>query len=462
MANINKIALRIYGGAIGDSLSKQPIVSVGDVPHEFHPTAPTLVDEQQVWIITHAQDYTLYATSSKRCHTSDDQPGQILICLFLPPQKRLADGHGPLEVLEELMDIFAVQGIRGGKLSGATVNCSPFNSLLDKYRLEDRPMLLPIMAGQAPATFCVESKAQLDAMMRHSRYSILSSVGRLELGFNCKSTIALIRKGPAKRSETPSRKDETPESVRHESPKTRVVSGGLPLGDEPVVANHPSLVKKLLKIVAILVGTFLGLFVLLCVIGIFVEDDETQNAEIVSDKEKTEPVLSNKCEEVVDSMAVVESDTPIIAIDHQQMAEVEAKAKALAEIKKARAEAKAKAKEAEAKKAEAKKRMEEKARKAEEKKKKSEDTSWQSSIRQYAQSCPIQLRLGVRITSITYTSNSVTYTVNYEELSKYDLDSEDRDKLATDRSSIIKKYGVGLPSGIHTSIIQKDKAGRTF
>lgn len=463
MANINKIALRIYGGAIGDSLAKRPFVSLGDVPQKFTPTVPTLVDEQQVWMITHAQDYTLYAASSKRCYTLDDRPGQILICLFLPPQKRLADGHSPLEVLGELMDIFIVQGLRGGKLSNATVDCSPFNSLLEKYRLEDRPMPLPIMAGQAPAAFCVESKAQLDAMMRHSRYSILSSVGRLELGFNCKSTIALIKKGPAKRSETPSQtpshRDKEPEPVKPESHKPKVVSGGLPLDDEPIVVNNTSWLKKMLKIAAISVGVVFGLFILLGVIGILAEDDGQQVAENDVETITTENDMSN-FDQVVDTVATDEAVQDSILdenIDRERLAEERVKS----EMEQERAEAKAAMISA------VKKKMEEKAKKAEEakkkekeKKKEAEDASWQANIRKYAMSCPIQLRLGVRITSIKCNSNSVTFAVNYEELSKYDLDADDKATLIKDRAAIFKKYCSDVPKSVGTTVIQKDKAGR--
>ena len=467
MANINKIALRIYGGAIGDSLAKQPFVSVGDVPQKFTPTAPTLVDEQQVWMITHAQDYTLYATSSKRCYTSDDRPGQVLICLFLPPQKRLADGHSPLEVLGELMDIFIVQGLRGGKLPTATVDCSPFNLLLGKYRLEDRPMPLPIMAGQAPVAFCVESKAQLDAMMRHSRYSILSSVGRLELGFSCKSTIALIKKGPAKRTEassqTPSRRDNEPEPVKPESHKPKVVSGGLPLDDEPIVVDNTSWFKKLLKIAAISVGVVFGLFILLGVIGILVEDDGQQIAENEVETIKTENGMSD-LDQVLDSVAtdeVVQDTILDESIDRDRLEQAISEGKAKAEMEQERAEAKVaiisavkKRKEEEAKKAEVAKKKEQ------EKKKETEDASWQANIRKYAQSCPIQLRLGVRITSIKCNSNSVTFAVSYEELSKYDLDADDKATLIKDRAAIFKKYCSDVPKGVGTTVIQKDKAGR--
>lgn len=279
MATIISLALRVYGGTSEGSLAKQSFVSVGNVPQEFHPMPPTLVDEQQVWMITHAQDYTLYTISSKRCRTADDLPGQILICLFLPPQKRLADGHSPLGLLDSLMDIFVVQALRGGRLPNAPIDGSPFKSLLDKYRLEERPMPLPIMGGHEPCSFCVESKAQLDAIMRHSRYPILSSVGRLELGFQCKSSIALIKQAPSKTPNPSSRKVLKQERENHNNSKSKVVSGGLPLDDSPIIIKQTTWYKRLLKVASIFIGVIFGLFVLLGVIGMFMDDDNSQVAE---------------------------------------------------------------------------------------------------------------------------------------------------------------------------------------
>lgn len=132
---VANIALRIYGGSTDKGLNPQPFVTVGDVPNGFSPILPTLVDEQQVWIITHAQNYTLYTTSSKRCHTVDDQPGQMLICLFFPPQKRLANGNSPLAMLDEILDSFSVLGLREGKLLNTSIDDTQFKLILAKYRL---------------------------------------------------------------------------------------------------------------------------------------------------------------------------------------------------------------------------------------------------------------------------------------------------------------------------------------
>lgn len=460
MATINNLALQVYGGASEGMLIKQPFVTVGNVPQEFHPMPPTLVDEQQVWMITHAQNYTLYAVSSKRCHTADDLPGQIVICLFFPPQKRLADGHSPLGLLDALMDSFVVQALRGGKLPNAPINSSQFKLLLEKYRLEDRPMPLPIMEGHEPCAFCVESKAQLDAIMRHSRYQILSSVGRLELGFHCKSSIALIKQASSKTPNTSPHKELKPEVDSQNYPKSKFISGGLSLDDDPIVVKHTIWYKRLLKIAAIFIGVIFVLFVFLGVIGMLMDDDNPQiageetigiehsNESNIAELEQSE---QNDMRIEVPNQVLEENENADLPISDRTLLE-ETSTKDKIEVDKRKDVAASK------------KQVEKMIRKTEEveKKKEADNSGWQSSIRQYAQSCPIQLRLGVRITSITYTSHSVTYTVNYEELSKYDLDYRDKNNLATDCSNIIRKYAAGLPSGINTRVIQKDKAGRTL
>lgn len=278
---ISNIALRIYGGAIDKGLDAEPIMAVGNIPKEFCPILPTLVDEQQVWIITHAQAYTLYATSSKRCHTIDDQPGLMLICLFFPPQKRMADGNSPLALLDEIIDMFSVQGLRDGKLPNMPIDNAPFKSLLAKYRLEDRPVSLPIMQGHSPASLCVNSKNQLDALMRHSRYEILASVGCLELGFKCKSSISL--KPSAKKPKKDEASKVQPNPLMSKETIANSVSsntGGLPLDDDPDEKQPKSWGKKLLKVVALIIGILFSLFAALVVIGMILNDSNNKEEAI--------------------------------------------------------------------------------------------------------------------------------------------------------------------------------------
>ena len=223
MAIVTKLSLRIYGGAQSTGFDKQPLVAVGNAPDGLVPMPPTIVDEQQSWMITHAQSYTMYALYTKRYLTSLQLPGQLLFCIFMPVQQRLGEGKSPLNLLDSLMDQFAIQGLVNDCLPSAPIDSSPFKLLLDRYRMEPRPLLLPIMQGHEAAAFCCENRAQLDALMRHSRYNVLGGVGRLEVGFHCKSTIVLSTTGAGSKSAAGAKSTPepsiAPQPTSTESPK---------------------------------------------------------------------------------------------------------------------------------------------------------------------------------------------------------------------------------------------------
>ncbi|MCR5821146.1 MAG: hypothetical protein K6F94_09425 [Bacteroidaceae bacterium] len=208
MIFLRNISLRIYAGPLATGLKEEPLVAAGTVPEEFRAIPPTIVDETQTWIITHAQNYTLYALHTRACKTSDGQPGQMQVCLLLPTQQRLADGKSPMEVLNSISAAFSIQAMMGGdELPDSPVDSSPYQNLLRRYRLEQRPTSLPVMNGHEAAAYCVENMTQLEALMRHSRYPELGHVGRLELGTHCQSTISINTKAaarPAKQTQLPS------------------------------------------------------------------------------------------------------------------------------------------------------------------------------------------------------------------------------------------------------------------
>lgn len=320
------------------------------------------------------------------------------------------------------------------------------------------------MQGHSPASFCVNSKNQLDALMRHSRYDILASVGCLELGFNCKSSISLMASAKKPKMEEHPWSQSNPIKSKETTFANNVSSstGGLSLDDGPIDIHSTSRGKKLFKIAAQIIGILFGLFVVLVIVGMLLDDsDNQQMTETVKDKDRS---LSLADEDSSASFTVEsvpqksenkheqgeEGGETAAVLENKESEEV-TQLEAVAEAKKMAAERAKKAEEA------AKKKAEEVT-----KKKEMENSEWQSKIQSDANKCPIQLRVGVRITSIAYTNNSVTYTVNYEELSKYDMSSSDKDNLASDRSTIIKKYGSAIPTGIKTVVIQKDKAGRAF
>ena len=300
MQTVETLALRIYGGPLGAGLNPQALVAVGSIPDNFRPMPPTIVDESQSWMITHAQGYTSYAMYSKDgIFAADGLPGQLMIYLFLPTMKRLADGKTALGLFDSIYDNFCIQNMVGGHLPVTEVDSSPYTMLLKRYRLEDRPMQLPVMSGHEPAAYCVENRAQLDALMRHSRYNELQGVGRLELGLHCRSTIMLNVKGA-----TPKRTPSTSPSV---SPKVTPLTPNVnpapsaPASVPPKPAalapkNGSSVGKNILKGLGIFFGGLLLLFVIIFLIGFF-----TDKKEDLSDAEqdaKDEYVDSTEIEEV--------------------------------------------------------------------------------------------------------------------------------------------------------------------
>lgn len=452
---ISSISVSIYGGTQGKALNNSPYISIGGKPNGFTPTPPVIVDELQSWIIIHGQDYTMYAMASKKCKTVEGQQGLLLIYLFLPAQRRLADGKSPLELLESINDCFSVQALRSGILPNTPVDNTPFLTIVNNFRLEERTVLLPVMQGHKPASFCVNSRSQLDALMRHSRYPVLSAVGHLELGYQCQSSISLTTTGKTNKQSSERLKTE---KILHEQPSTTENSfvGGMSLDDD-LTPEHPtgtSWIKKLIKIAAITIGGFISLFVVLIVVAIAFDDEDNnkntnegkvENALVIESQQEAQNIPANVLpEDAAETSNVRTSEEFEVDKERAVKAAKIAKEKPV----KRKEEETARAKEV---KAERERELAER-----------ENTQWQSHIKTYAAQCPIQLRLGVRITSISYTTNSITYTVSYEELSKYDLDSNDREALASDRKKILIKYRDDIPSKIQTSIIQKDKAGRNL
>ena len=236
---LEALSLRIYGGSLSGGLEKLPLVSVGIAPEGFAPSAPTLIDEPQAWMIVHAQDYTLYALHSREWRTSAGEKGQLLICLFFPPQQRLGEGKSPLTLLNSLLDSFIILAPEVGMLPEESLDNSRFRAIIGRYGLEPRPVLLPIMQGEAPASFCVATPAQLDALMRHSRYEALMKVGRLEIGEQCESTVNLPFAKPAQKPEpkpvAPKPEPVIPSGAKESIPKPEPKPVPVP---EPVIPSE--------------------------------------------------------------------------------------------------------------------------------------------------------------------------------------------------------------------------------
>ncbi len=195
----SSISLCVYGGSLEGGLNPTPIVSVGEASGKFTPFTPALVTEDRSWSITHGQDYTAYTLHTKEYSFSDGHPGQLLVCLLLPPTHLLANGASPLEILNAALDLFH------GTVPISPIDDGEFSILLDRYTpLVERASLLPVMNGLSVAAFIPKDMNQLSALMRYSRYPVLEAVKRLELGMNCEPTITLpVPSGKPKASQAP-------------------------------------------------------------------------------------------------------------------------------------------------------------------------------------------------------------------------------------------------------------------
>ena len=92
------------------------------------------------------------------------------------------------------------------------------------------------------------------------------------------------------------------------------------------------------------------------------------------------------------------------------------------------------------------------------------NSSWMAKAREVASACPYDVGNNVVIQSCSYTSNSVTLTVRFSAISKYNLSDSERtelyDKLNQVRSILRKNFS--LPSNVRFSVLAVDKANRSL
>lgn len=194
---MNEISIRIFWGQWGGEFNPSPIVSIGNMVDEFVPVAPDLVSEEQSWMIKLDEWKAVYACHSKERCTNSDNYLQLLICVVFPKSRLLADGKSPLDLLEALRrqfgQLFAFD-LDAALPSREKVD-TEFARLLKDYALVECPWYVFNMEGTDPASFCLESRSQLNALMRYNAYPLLAHIEHLELGFKCKSTVDINTKG---------------------------------------------------------------------------------------------------------------------------------------------------------------------------------------------------------------------------------------------------------------------------
>ena len=194
---MNEIGILVFWGPWEGEFEPEPIVSVGQVAGEIVPSAPELVKENQSWMIRIDETNAMYASYSKeRCANSDGNL-QLLICAIIPKGQRLVAKKSPLDLLEDIRRRFESHftfNLQAKKPHDKKVR-DVFTQLLKNYALEECPWYVFYMEGDKPASLCVESRAQLDALMRYNAYPALAHIEHLEIGFNCKTTVDVNTKG---------------------------------------------------------------------------------------------------------------------------------------------------------------------------------------------------------------------------------------------------------------------------
>ena len=91
-------------------------------------------------------------------------------------------------------------------------------------------------------------------------------------------------------------------------------------------------------------------------------------------------------------------------------------------------------------------------------------SNWQAGVQKDAALCPEKIADGVYIQAITYTSSSVTVTLRFSELSKYDIDDsfyDDAKKVGSSLRTQLRNTW-GLPGSVSVRIVFSDKASRVI
>lgn len=441
------VSLRIYCGSVGEGISREPVVSLGIAPSGYKPSAPSLVNENRSWVIVHAQRYTMYALCVKPMRTMNGDDGIVLINIFLPANQRFAREASPVHILTELFNTFTATGMHNGILPDSPIESGPFANVLLRYPLEDRVVTLPVMQGTKTASYCAASEMQLNAIMRHSRYQALTGVGQLELGMHCNSTIALMPKSVT----TPGAKTVVKPKA---APK---INNNAPIAPQPVV-KHKSESHKFIRYAAIILGVVIAIPVVMLVLR-SMSDSSVEDSDKTISEQQTDASLYD-----TPVYAPVQADTVSIASTDSPKDKYAGSTPAKPnQPKKDNSNTGVSSKNKPAV-AEPQRPVQKQANKPEPVQKQSASApasdAWQKKFKDLESKCPIQLRLGVRITSVSVASGSVVFKVRYEELSAYDMRPSYKDMLASDAKDIRAKYCSDLPSNVKCHIVSTDKSNR--
>lgn len=324
---IDKLALRIYKGAKGLKLDKYPLVAIGAISNTFQPRTPSLVNEPEVWMLIHTQEYTLYSYFT----TIGEMDCNVEICLFVPADMQLSVNDSPYGLLSKVFDCLRKQSHTGD------VDAMPFEQLLTSCVLEERPddISLPIMGGNNPASFCADSKAQVCALLRFSRYQQLSNIGHLEIGYQCNTTVTI----PIKTLQKPKHFQEQKSEIdQRRNPTIRQTSRQTPNNATKKKTNKKLDLKGYLYVFMVIIIGFVGLLFQEEILGIFRQKMVLPIANEDSIQLET-PKEAVKIQEAKDAAAKAERDKEEAAKKLQAAKKEETKAEILNLVNKKNLEA---------------------------------------------------------------------------------------------------------------------------
>lgn len=432
------VSLRIYCGSVSEGFSHEPAVSLGTAPPGYKPSAPTLVNENRSWVIVHAQRYTMYALCVKPMRTKNGDDGIVLINIFLPAHQRFAREASPVHILTELFNTFTATGTHNGILPDIPIESEPFANVLLRYPLEDRVVTLPVMQGTKTASYCAASEMQLNAIMRHSRYQALTGVGQLELGMHCKSTIDLMPKSVT----TPGAKTViTPKAA----PK---ISNNAPIAPQPIV-KPKSESHKFIRFAAIILGVVIAIPVVMLVLRSMSDSPVEDSNKTISEQQTNTSLYDSPkyAPEQADTVSIASTDSYEYIDKYDKSTP---KSNQLKEHDQGCDTPSPKLKKQVA---------------ATDKK-----VSWSSIFEDMETECPIQLRPGVRIMSISVSPKNVKFTIEHEVYNKerpnkgVPKESPEegpyKKNLKREAEKFYAKYCSDLPTNISCNIIFIDEFGK--
>ena len=193
------IGISIFWGPWGGELKPLPLVTFGEGTEALAPEAPSLVKEDQVWMIANNASRSVYSLYAKVPCINPENAIQLLISFTMSKTSHLAN-KSPLDLLDALKAQFErlfIVNVNEVRPRSGRVDVA-FRSLLANYPLESCPWYVFTMEGLEPGAFRVEDRNQLNALMRFNAYPALAHIEHLELGFNCKTTVEVNTKGESK------------------------------------------------------------------------------------------------------------------------------------------------------------------------------------------------------------------------------------------------------------------------